>query len=374
MHPSPALASRRDEAFVGPARTAGVPGQSYAGDMTSLPDVPATMRAVFLDGPQHLGLRETRTPLPGPFEVLVRTASVGLCGSDVHFWEHGRVGDLVVEEPLILGHEVAGVIAAVGKGVDPSRIGTRVAVDPQRPCRRCAFCLGGQYNLCRDVEFPSAPPVHGAFAEYMVAPADFAFPIPAEITDDEAALLEPLGVGIAAVRKAAVSAGASVLVAGAGPIGVLTAAAASAFGATTVVVIDPLPTRRDAALAHGATAALDPRVEQPDEEAFDAFIDASGVQAAIDGGLRALRPGGTAVMVGMASERINLDLFLLQSRELHLEGLFRYTNTWPTAIDLVATGRVRLDSLVSAATELEHLDEAMRRNGDADVMKIVVHP
>src|SRR5690625_7309623 len=111
VHPSPALASRRDEAFAGPARTAGVPGPSYAGDMTSLPDVPATMRAVFLGGPQHLGLRETRTPLPGPFEVLVRPASVGRCGADVHFSEHGRVGESVVEEPLLPSHALAGTPA-----------------------------------------------------------------------------------------------------------------------------------------------------------------------------------------------------------------------------------------------------------------------
>lgn len=340
--------------------------------MPSAEPVPDTMRAAFLDGPKQLQVRRTPTPRPGPYEVLVRPTSVGLCGSDVHFWEHGRVGDLVVEEPLILGHEVAGVIAAVGAGVDPARIGERVAVDPQRPCRRCGYCLSGRYNLCRDVEFPSAPPVHGAFAEYIAVPADFAFGIPGTMSDDEAALLEPLSVGIAAVRKADVVPGSRVLVTGAGPIGVLTAAAAAAFGATEIAVSDPLGTRREVALRHGATAVLDPASQPLPEERFDALVDASGAPAAIDAGIHALRAGGTAVMVGMGSDRIDLDLFRVQSRELRIEGLFRYVDTWPIAIALVSTGKVRVADLVSAAVGLEDLDDAMRRNGDPDVMKIVV--
>lgn len=336
--------------------------------------IPDTMRAAYLDAPHRLAIRETPTPTPGPHEVLVRLTSVGLCGSDVHFFEHGRIGSLVVTEPLILGHEVAGVIAAVGEGVDPGRVGERVAVDPQRPCRRCGYCLGGRYNLCRAMEFPSAPPVHGAFAEYVAAPADFAFAIGEEMSDDEAALLEPLSVGIAAVRKAGVHPGSSVLVTGAGPIGVLTAAAASAYGATEVIVSDPLASRREIALAHGATHAVDPADGPLPEESVDAFIDASGVPRAIDAGLLNLRAGGTAVMVGMGSDRIDLNLFRVQSHELRIEGLFRYVDTWLTAIALVGSGRIEVASLVSGTTGLDGLDEAMRRNGDPDVMKFVVRP
>lgn len=334
--------------------------------------VPARMRAAFLDAPHRIAIRETPTPEVGEHDVLVRLTSVGLCGSDVHFWEHGRVGDLVVEEPLILGHEAAGVIAAVGGAVDPARVGERVAVDPQRPCRRCRACLGGRYNLCSDMRFPSAPPVHGAFAEYLAAPADLAFMVPDGMSDDEAALLEPLSVGIAAVRKAGAGAGSRVLVTGAGPIGVLTAAAACASGATEVVVSDPLATRREVALAHGATSVLDPTAGPLPEERFDALVDASGAPRAIDAGLRALRPGGVAVMVGMGADRIDLDLFRVQSRELRVEGLFRYVDTWPASIALVASGRVEVASLVSAVVGLDDLDAAMRRNGDADVMKVVV--
>lgn len=336
--------------------------------------VPTTMRASFLVSPQYLEVRETGTPTPGPDEVLVALKAVGLCGSDVHFWEKGRVGDLVVREPLILGHEATGTIVAVGDGVPADRIGERVAVDPQRPCRHCGYCLDGRYNLCRRVEFPSAPPVHGAFAEYMRAPADFAHPVPDGVSDAAAALAEPLSVGIAAIRKAKVGPGSRVLVAGAGPIGILTAAAAQGYGASVVVVSDPLPRRRQIAMEKGATAALDPRADAVPEESFDAFIDTSGVAQAIDAGLRGLRAGGKAVLVGMGADRIDVDLFLLQSRELQIEGLFRYTNTWPIALDMIATGRVEVDSLVSGVFSLDKLDEAMRRNGDVDTMKFVIDP
>ncbi len=336
--------------------------------------VPGAMRASFLLSPEVLEVREVPTPVPGEGEVLVQPASVGLCGSDVHFWEKGRIGDLVVEEPLILGHEVAGRIVAVGPGVDESRIGERVAVDPQRPCRRCRYCHDGRYNLCRLVEFPSAPPVHGAFAEYMRAPSDFAFAVPDSVSDHAAALAEPLSVGIAAVRKANVRPGDRVFVAGAGPIGILTAAAAAAYGASMVVVSDPLSSRREIALAHGATAVVDPRTDALEDESFDAFIDTSGVAVAITAGLRTLSAGGKGVLVGMGTPSVELDLFLLQSRELQIEGLFRYVNTWQVALDLIASGAVEVESLVSGVFGLDDIDESMRRNSEPGTMKFIIDP
>ncbi|CAM3747455.1 NAD(P)-dependent alcohol dehydrogenase [Occultella aeris] len=341
---------------------------------TSPTQLPTTMRAAFLDGPRTIVVRETPVPTPGEFDVLVALTAVGLCGSDVHFYEHGRVGDLVVEKPLILGHEATGVIAAVGPGVSPERVGERVAVEPQRPCRRCHYCRTGRYNLCPDMEFGSAPPVDGAFAQYLVAPADFAHPVPDEVSDAAAALVEPLSVGIAAVRKAGVVPGSSVLIAGAGPIGILTAVAARAFGATEVIVSDPLPTRRAIALTHGATAVLDPVSDAPLDGVVTSFIDASGNARAIDAGLRALAPDGRAVLVGMGVERIDVDLFLLQSRELTIDGLFRYVDTWPTAIKLAASGAIDLDALVSGTFGLDDLAQAIARNGDADVMKFLIDP
>jgi L-iditol 2-dehydrogenase len=309
-----------------------------------------------------------------PGDVLVRIASVGLCGSDVHFYEDGRVGDLKVDRPLILGHEASGTIVAVSPGVDDSRVGERVAVEPQRPCRHCAYCRAGHYNRCESMQFFSAPPIDGAFAEYLAVPADFAYEVSDRISDDAAALLEPLSVAIAAVRKAAIVPGSHLLVAGAGPIGLLVAEAARAFGATRVVVSDPLATRREVAFGHGATQTLDPTREAPDERSVDAFIDASGNANAVTAGLRALRPGGRCVLVGMGSPTIPLDVFLMQSRELSVEGLFRYVDTWPTAIALVESGAIELDSLVSARIPLERLEWAMDHNADDDVLKFIVRP
>lgn len=167
--------------------------------------------------------------------------------------------------------------------------------------------------------------------------------------------------------------GISVLVAEAGPIGVLMAAAARAHGATVVVVSDPVASRRESALAHGATEAVDPAGSQFDEH-FDMFIDASGAPRAIDGGLRALKAGGRAVLVGMGAARFDLDLFLVQSRELSDEGLFRYVDIWPAAIDLVASGDIVISDLVSEEFGLDGVEEAMRRNGEPGVMKFVIDP
>lgn len=336
---------------------------------------PATsMRASLLVGPRQLAVMDIPLPDLREGDVLVRVAAVGICGSDVHFFRHGRVGSLKVEDPLILGHEASGVIVETERHDDAWRIGQRVAIEPQRPCRRCDYCRTGKYNLCELMEFGSAPPVHGTLAEYFAVAGDFAHTIPDDMTFETAALLEPLSVGIAAVRKSRVTAGSRVLIAGAGPIGTLAATAARSFGASHVVVSDPIERRRDSALALGATATIDPAAEVVDDGAFDVFIDASGFATAIDAGLRALRPGGRAVFVGMGSARIDLDLFLVQSKELHLEGLFRYVNTWPLAISIASNAGFDLDRLVSLTVGLDDLPHAMERNGDADVMKIVATP
>src|SRR5699024_2366031 len=188
--------------------------------------------------------------------------SVGVCGSDVHYYEHGRIGDYVVNAPLILGHEVGGQIVAVGDQVDPARIGQRVAIEPQRCCRTCDFCRSGQYNLCPHMEFYATPPVDGAFCEYVTIQDDFAFEIPDSISDHAAALIEPLSVGIAAAQKAMLDVGQSILIAGAGPIGILTAQVARAYGASEVIVSDPNPHRRDLATSYGATRVIDPASER----------------------------------------------------------------------------------------------------------------
>ncbi|WP_327158884.1 alcohol dehydrogenase catalytic domain-containing protein [Streptomyces tubercidicus] len=224
--------------------------------MTTTSGIPTTMRAAVLHGPGQLSLAERPVPEPGPGEVLVRVEAVGTCGSDVHYYRHGRIGDFVVREPLVLGHEAAGTVVACGPGADPRRMGRRVSIEPGTPCGSCGECRPGRYNLCPDMRFLATPPVDGAFCEYLAVHQDFAHEVPDCLTIEDAALLEPLSVAVWACRKARVAPGDRVLITGAGPIGLVTAQTARAFGAREVMVTDVLPHRLAMARAAGA-AALD---------------------------------------------------------------------------------------------------------------------
>ncbi len=196
------------------------------------------MRVAVLNRPGEVAVVERPAPVPGPDEVLVRVRAVGVCGSDTHYFDHGRIGRFVVESPLVLGHEASGVVERVGSGVDPTRVGERVSIEPGVPCRQCGQCLAGRYNLCPDMVFHATPPVDGSLAELVVIHQAFAHPVPDSVGDEEAALLEPLSVGIWACRKGRVGPGSRVLVIGAGPIGLVCVQVARACGAREVVVSD----------------------------------------------------------------------------------------------------------------------------------------
>lgn len=336
---------------------------------------PERMRVSVLRGAKDLAVEERPVPRPGRGEVLVRIGSVGVCGSDVHYYKHGRIADFVVRDPLVLGHEAGGRIVAVGEGVSADRVGQRVSLEPGVPCRHCEQCLGGRYNLCPDVRFFATPPIDGAFCEYVAIAADFAHRVPDTLSDDAAGLIEPLSVAVWANRKAHVGAGSSVLVAGAGPIGLLVAQVASALAAARIVVSDVDPSRRELASRYGATEVIDPAGGNGTAGVeVDAFIDCSGVPVAIQSGVRSVKPGGTAVLVGMGAEDITLPVSYLQTREIELTGTFRYANTWPTAIALAASGRVDLDGLVTAHVDLDHVEDALAPDPETQHVKIVVRP
>lgn len=333
---------------------------------TTAPEIPDRMRANVLTGKRSMEMQERPVPTPGPGEVLIKVRTVGVCGSDVHYYTDGRIGDMIVDGPLVLGHEVSGVIAAVGPGVDEGRVGERVAIEPQRPCRVCRACTTGHLNLCPEMKFYATPPIDGAFAEYVTAPAEFAFAVPDTLSDAAAALLEPLSVGLWACRKAGIGPGDRVLITGAGPIGALAAVAARSYGAAEVIVTDPVASRRERIAAFGATATHDPAAADfaPETLAVDAFIECSGATPAMLAGLRALRRGGTAVMVGMGADEMTLPVQLIARNELVLTGIFRYVDTWPTAIAIAGQPDVDLDALVTAEFALEDAESAL--NADAD--------
>ncbi|MGB3482101.1 MAG: NAD(P)-dependent alcohol dehydrogenase [Mycobacterium sp.] len=335
-----------------------------------------TMRASVMTGVGSLVIEERPVPSPGPNQVLVEVAAVGVCGSDVHYYRHGRIGDFIVEDPMILGHELSGKIAAVGDGVDPGRVGQRVAVEPQHPCRRCKQCKAGRYNLCPEMKFYATPPIDGAFCKYVTIDDDMAYPVPDSMSDDAAALLEPLSVAVAAMRKAGIVPGSSILIAGAGPIGVICAQAARAFGASRIVVSDLLQARRDRVLQLGATEVIDPSVDDVTalDPKVDAFVDASGAAPAVVSGIKAVGPAGKVVLVGMGAEDVTLPVGYIQNWEITVTGVFRYTDTWPAAIHLVESGAVDLDALVTGRYDLEHVADALDSDTDPSSLKSIVNP
>jgi L-iditol 2-dehydrogenase len=329
-------------------------------------------RAAVLYAPGDLRVEDREIPEPGPREVLVQIAAVGVCGSDVHYYEHGRIGSHIVREPMVLGHESSGRVVALGPGATHHAVGDRVTLEPGVPCGRCRECRAGRYNLCRDVRFFATPPIDGAFANYVTIHEDFAFALPDEVSDEAGALMEPLSVGIWACRKAGVSPGDRVLVTGAGPIGLLAQQCAVAFGATEVIVTDVSEARLELARRTGATRTL--KAGEPLDE-VDALIECSGHPAALAAGIGAVRPAGTAVVVGMGPEEdAAVPLSLIQNREIWLTGTFRYANTYPTAIALVAEGRVDPEAIVTGHFRLDDAEAALRAGGEdpANVKAMVV--
>lgn len=319
------------------------------------------MRVSVLRAAGDLSVEERPDPLPAPHEVLVRVASVGVCGSDVHYFEHGRIGSYVVERPLVLGHEPSGEVVAVGERVTLLEPGQRVSIEPGVPDFTCGECLAGRYNLCAGVRFFATPPIDGAFAELVTVHERFAHPVPDSMSDDAAALLEPLSVALWACRKGAVGAGSRVLVTGAGPVGLVAVQAALALGAAEVVVTDVNPHRLALARDLGATAVIDVGATSLAGSGIDAevLLECSGRPAAVADGIGALVPAGRAVLVGMGSDSVPLPVSRIQERELVVTGTFRYAHTWPAAIALVASGRVQLDRLVTGRYGLGQVREAL---------------
>ena len=338
------------------------------------------MRVAVLNGPGDVEVVDRPTPTPGADEVLVRVLAVGVCGSDTHYFDHGRIGRFVVESPLVLGHEASGVIEAVGRNVDDARVGQRVSIEPGVPCRACEQCLSGRYNLCPDMQFHATPPVDGSLAEHVTIHHAFAHAVPESVSDEAAALLEPLSVGVWACRKGAVGPGSRVLVTGAGPIGLVCVQVARACGASEIVVADLNEQRLSVARELGATRTIssghqsitDGYAGQPTPEVL---LECSGHPGATGDGIRALAPAGHAVLIGMGGDELPLPLSVVQERELLITGTFRYAGTWPTAIALAASGQVDLERLVTGRFALADTAAALTAARDTPgAIKSVITP
>jgi L-iditol 2-dehydrogenase len=331
-------------------------------------------RAAVLYAPRDVRIEDRPTPEPGPLEVVVKVAAVGVCGSDVHWYEDGRIGTRYVRAPLVLGHESAGRVVAIGARVTRHALGDRVALEPGLPCGLCRECRAGRYNLCQAVAFFGSPPTDGAFTRYVAQHEDFAHALPDALSDEAGALMEPLSVALWACEKAGVTAADRVLITGAGPIGLLAVQAARARGSAEVIVTDVNERRLELARATGATRSV--RVGEALAVEADALIECSGHPQALRDGIAALRPGGVAVAVGMSADPdASVPLSLLQTRELWLTGTFRYARTYPTAIALAAAGTVDLEAIVTGHFALEDADAALRAGReDPDSVKVIVTP
>ncbi len=313
------------------------------------------MKAAVLHKARDLRLEDVPTPAYGPNDVLVKIKSVGICGSDVHYWRTGHIGDFVVREPMILGHEVAGVVSEIGDNVTHLKPGDRVALEPGIPCRRCEACKTGRYNLCPKVRFFATPPVDGALSDYAVSPADFAYKIPDSLSLEAAALIEPLSVGIHACRRGNLSAGQSVFIAGAGPIGLTSLMAAKAFGATEIFISDVRSHRLEIAKKLGATHAFDAREdaeaivhEATGGRGVDLAIECAGAELALVSCLKAAKSGGTIVVVGLGDNSdYTVPMVELAIKELDIKGIFRYVYTYPAAVNLLASGAVDVEAMVT---------------------------
>ena len=332
------------------------------------------MKASFLDKSKRIYTEEVAVPTLDADQVLVKVESVGICGSDVHYYKHGAIGPYIVEKPIILGHELSGVITAVGSDVAQSRIGSRVAVEPQRACKVCKQCQAGRYNLCPDIEFYATPPVNGAFCEYVKIQSTFAYDIPANISFDAAALVEPMSVCIWAAQKAQIKNDTTVLIARAGPIGVIMAQVARAFGASEVVVTDVVDSRLDFVKKYGATKTINTSKESLGSNKFDVFVDACGIPSAVHAGILSTGPAGRALLVGLGSDEMLLPISHIQNNEIMVTGVFRYTNTWPIGIEFLASGKVNLDAIVTHHFGLDEVEQGLKTTALPGAMKVLIHP
>jgi L-iditol 2-dehydrogenase len=330
----------------------------------------ATMLVSRLHGAADLRLSDEPAPQPGDGESLVRVEAVGVCGSDLHWFEEGAIGDARIEHPLVLGHEFAGVVE------DGTLAGRRVAVDPAVPCETCELCREGHPNLCPNVRFAGHGPTDGGLQQYISWPAHRLHPLPDALDGVTGALLEPLGVAIHAVDLGHVDVGARAAVVGCGPIGLLLQQVLRAAGATVALAVEPLAHRRDAALATGAEAAIAPgEVGAWDGPPVDVSFDASGTDEAVDAALRVARPGARIVLAGIpAGDETTFSASIARRKGLTLVVVRRMKEVYPRAIRLVASGAVDIGSLVTHRFPLERAGEAFATAVAREGLKVVVEP
>ncbi len=342
------------------------------------------MKAAVLDKPFSIEVRDVLIPEPKRNEALVKVYCIGVCGSDVHYYEHGKIGRYEVREPIILGHELAGEVVKVGEEVTEVSVGDRVAVEPGVTCMKCKYCKQGRYNLCPDVVFMATPPVDGAWADYVTVRSDFLFKIPDEMTYEEGALLEPLSVGYHAMNRGNVKPSDILFITGLGPIGLLTVQAAKMFGVTKIYGSDIVPLRKQVAEQMGVTV-IDPLKENVSEKlkeytngvGVDVIIETSGNSHVISNTIKQVNRGGRVVLIGLPTTTdIPIDIPHLIDSEIDVFGVFRYVNTYPALIQSLSRSKLDIEKIIThkyALTDIKEALEVARTQKDESI-KVMIYP
>ena len=342
-----------------------------------------TMKTAVMLGIGKMGFEQRPIPVPKDDEVLVKLEYVGICGSDLHYYESGAIGNYVVEPPFVLGHEPGGTVVEVGANVRHLKVGDRVALEPGKTCGKCEFCRTGRYNLCPDVVFFATPPVDGVFQEYVAHEADLCFKLPENVSTLEGALIEPLAVGFHAARQGGAQAGQTAVVTGSGCIGLVSMMALKAMGVNRVYMVDVMEKRLEKALELGADGAINAAredvlakiAELTDGRGVDLVIETAGTQVTTVQAIHMAKKGATIVLVGYSrTGELTLPVSLALDKELTFKTVFRYRHIYPMAIEAVAAGRINLKGIVTNCYDLDDVQQAMDDSvkNKADIVKAVV--
>lgn len=333
-------------------------------------------RCLMLDAKNKLTIVNKEVPEVADNEVLVRIFYNGICGSDVHFFREGKLGNFVVTEPYTPGHEASGVITKMGKNVKNFSIGDRVVIEPGIPCGVCEYCKIGRYNLCPEVIFLSAPPINGTFCDYLAINSHFVFHIPDVLSLEHAALVEPTAVAIQAVNRGHFSNGATGVILGAGPIGLLTLQAFKAAGGGYAICVDILDSRLETAKALGADEVINPITNMKSLSSIaEVVFETAGNVKTTSQMFDIAKAGGCAVQIGWPNNNIvPLDVAAFMEKEIDYLGVNRYANAYPAAIAWLADGRIKAEKMISHLFDFDHVTEAFEyaRDNPEDTIKIIV--
>ena len=346
----------------------------------------AMMKGAFMRGLDNMIIKEIEKPKAGKGNVVVSLECVGICGSDVHYYHSGRVGNYIVDlsQDYMLGHETAGTVVEIGEGVTSLKVGDRVCLEPGVTDGTCEFCKSGKYNLCPNVCFPATPPIPGCNEEFIEFPADYCFKLPDNVSTREGALIEPLSVGFHAANQGDVQVGETVCILGAGTIGMTTLLSCKAHGAGKIIVFDLIPAKLELAKKMGADVVINSKETDPLKAVMDAtdgqgaekVFETAGSAVTIAQTAFLVKRGGTITLVGLSTKpEITYNFSQIMDKEATIKSVFRYRNIYPKAIAAVAKGAIDVKPLVTHEFDFDHIQEAYQEalNNRTDALKVMIH-